>query len=152
MFAVTKELMMTQINAYLNFNGNCREAMTFYKECLDAELEMQTVEGSPVEADCPPYMKDQILHASLMKDDLLLMGSDMTGPDGFIKGNTIALSLHCCSEEEIMTFYASLSAGGQIIHPLRVEFWGAIFGVFIDKYGIKWILNYDKNDTAQELV
>jgi PhnB protein len=136
---------MTQINAYLNFNGNCRDAMNFYKECLGGELALQTVEGSPIEAQCPPAIKNQVLHASLMKDAILLMGSDMVGPDGFIKGNTMSLSLNCSSEEEINSFFSTLSAGGQIIHPLRVEFWGAIFGVFTDKFGVRWMLNYDKN-------
>ena len=117
--------------------------MTFYKECLGAELNMQTVEGSPIEAQCPTAMKHQILHASLVKDELLLMGSDMPGSEGFIKGNTIALSLNCSTEEEINIFFSNLSSGGKIIHPLRVEFWGAIFGVFTDKFGIRWMLNYD---------
>jgi PhnB protein len=144
-FASTNKQTMTQINAYLNFNGNCIDAMTFYKECLGAELDMQTVEGSPIEAQCPAAMKNQILHATLTKEGLLLMGSDMTGPDGFIKGNTISLSLNCSSEEEISSFFNSLSVGGQIMHTLKTEFWGAIFGVFTDKYGIKWMLNYDKN-------
>ena len=136
---------MAQINAYLNFNGNCREAMTFYKDCLGGELTVQTVEGSPVETQCPPSMKHQVLHASLLKDSLVLMASDMVGPDGFIKGNTISLSLNCRSEKEINTFFSKLSAGGQITHPLEKEFWGAIFGVLTDKYGIRWMLNYDKN-------
>jgi PhnB protein len=135
---------MTQINAYLNFNGNCREAMNFYKECLGGELALQTVGGSPIEAQCPAAMKNQVLHASLINDALLLMGSDMTGPEGFIKGNTMALSLNCSTEEEINTFFSNLSRDGKIIHPLRVEFWGAIFGVFTDKFGIRWMLNYDK--------
>jgi PhnB protein len=136
---------MTQINAYLNFNGNCRDAMNFYKECLGGELALQTVEGSPIEAQCPPAIKNQVLHASLMKEAILLMGSDMVGPDGFIKGNTMSLSLSCSSEEEINSFFSNLSEGGKIIHPLRVEFWGAIFGVFTDKFGVRWMLNYDKN-------
>ena len=58
---------MTQISAYLNFNGNCREAMTFYKNCLGGELSLQTVEGSPMEAGCPAGVKHQILHSSLTK-------------------------------------------------------------------------------------
>jgi len=136
---------MTSINPYLNFNGNCREAMTFYHECMGGELAMQTVEGSLVEAQCPAAMKHQILHASLMKDCLLLMGSDMIGPAGFIKGNTISLSLNCSSRKEINIFFTRLSDGGQITHPLKTEIGGAIFGVFTDRYGIKWMLNYDKN-------
>ncbi len=137
---------MTQINAYLNFEGNCREVMMFYKECIGGELNMQTVEGSPIEAQCPAAMKDQILHASLMKDDLILMGSDMHEPGGnFIKGNNIALSLNCSSEEEIKTFFSKLSEGGKISHALTEQFWGATFGTFTDKFGIRWMLNYDRS-------
>ena len=135
---------MAQINAYLNFNGNCREAMTFYKKCLGGELTVQTVEGSPIEFQCPPSMKHQVLHASLLKGNLVLMASDMIEPEGFIKGNTISLSLNCNSEREIKTFFARLSAGGRVTHPLEKQFWGATFGVLTDKYGIKWMLNYDK--------
>ncbi len=141
---------MTQINAYLGFNGDCREAMNFYKECLGGELTLQTVEGSPAEAQCPAAMKHQILHASLVKNGLILMGSDMVGPEGIIKGNTIALSLNCSSEEEINTFFSKLSSGGQIIDPLKMQFWGALFGVFTDKYGIRWMLNYDKNQNTEK--
>ena len=136
---------MTQINAYLNFTGNCREAMEFYKECLDAELTLQTVEGSPVEHQCPAAMKGQILHSTLQRGGILLMGSDMSGPEGISQGNNIALCLNCSSEDEINSFFNQLSAGGQVIHQLRTEFWGAMFGVFSDKFGIRWMLNYDKN-------
>ncbi len=137
---------MTQINAYLNFEGNCREVMTFYKKCIGGELNMQTVEGSPIEAQCPAAMKKQILHASLMKDDLILMGSDMQEPgENSIKGNNIALSINCSSEKEIKTFFSKLSRGGKVSHELKQEFWGATFGVLTDKYGIRWMLNYDKS-------
>jgi PhnB protein len=136
---------MTQINAYLNFNGNCREAMGFYQECLGGELNLQAVEGTPMESQCPAALKHHILHSSLTKNGLLLMGSDMTGPEGYIKGNTMSLSLNCSSEEEINTFFTNLSAGGQVIHPLVEQFWGAIFGVLTDKYGVRWMFNYDKN-------
>jgi PhnB protein len=139
---------MTQINAYVGFNGKCREAMTFYKECLGGELSLQTFGGSPMEAQCPAGMKDQILHSSLTKGQLLLMGSDMVGPDGYIKGNDIALSVNCSSEEEINTFFSKLAEGGKIIDPLKVQFWGAIFGVVKDKFGITWMFNYAKNQPA----
>ncbi len=136
---------MTQINAYINFSGNCREAMTFYNDCIGGELNMQTVEGSPLEKDCTEALQHHILHASLTKDALLLMGSDMEGPEGFIKGNNIALSLNCSSDEEINTFFSKLSAAGTVAHPLSTVFWGATFGVLTDKFGIRWMLNYDKN-------
>lgn len=137
--------MSTQINAYLTFNGNCREAMNFYHSCIGGEINFLTVGGSAVEAHCPPEMKDSILHATLTKGSLLLLASDMLAPGGLTMGNNIALSLNCSSEEEINEFYNKLSVGGQILDPLKVQFWGAIFGVFNDKYGIRWMLNFDKH-------
>ncbi|GAC1396962.1 MAG: VOC family protein [Sediminibacterium sp.] len=135
---------MTQISAYLNFSGNAREAMTFYKECLGGELTLQTIGGSPLEAQCPAAMKDQILHAALTKNGMVLMASDMAGQEGFIKGNNIALSVNCSGEEEINTFFSKLSAGGKIMDPLKPMFWGAIFGALTDKFGIRWMFNCDK--------
>jgi PhnB protein len=136
---------MTQINAYIGFNRTCREAMNFYKECLGGDLMLQTIGESPMAAQFPPAMKDQILHSSLTKGPLLIMGTDCTTPEGFVKGNNISLSLICSTEEEINTFFSKLSEGGKIIDPLKEQFWGAIFGVLRDKYGIGWMFNYDKN-------
>lgn len=136
--------MGTTVNAYLNFNGRCREAMTFYKECLGGELTFQTVEGTPAEAQCPESMKHYIMHSTLQNGTLILMASDM-GLGEFIQGNNFALSVNCSSEEEINDFYAKLPVGGEIIDPLKVQFWGAQFAVFQDKFGIRWMLHYDKN-------
>jgi len=136
---------MTTINAYINFDGNCREAMDFYKECLGGELTIQTVGGLPMESHSSPEMKDLLLHSSLMQDGLLIMGSDMQKPGGFTKGDNIALSVNCSSEEEINQFFNNLSKGGKIVHHLKMEFWGALFGVLTDKFGIRWILNFNKN-------
>ena len=92
---------MTQINSYLTFNGNCREAMTFYKECLGGELTFQTVGESPLSNKMPKKMKDCIVHSTLTKSTLILMGSDMVNEKGLIRGNSVSLSLSCTSEEEI---------------------------------------------------
>jgi PhnB protein len=134
---------MTQINAYLTFNGNCREAMTFYKGCLGGELNLQTVEGSPAEAQCPPEIKHQIMHSELRKDGIVLLASDMM-PDGYKQGNTIALCVQCSSEEEINTFFSRFAEGGKITDPLKTQFWGAIFGAVNDKFGVRWLFNYMK--------
>jgi PhnB protein len=142
---------MTQINAYLNFDGTCREAMTFYKDCLGGELTLQTIEGSPFEPQCPAAIKHHIMHATLTNGALLLMGSDMTGPDGLQKGNNVSLSLNCSTEEEINRFFSVLSESGKIHEPLRDQFWGAIFGCVTDKFGIRWMLNYDKNQPVAQV-
>ena len=140
---VSSTAFMAQINAYLTFNGNCREAMTFYKDCLGGELTMQTVQGSPLESQMPLTAKKHILHASLVNHDLVLLGSDMTGTAEVVKGNTISLSLHCGSADEIQLFFSRLSDGGQIVHPLH-EFFAGTMGTLTDKFEKDWLLYYDK--------
>jgi PhnB protein len=136
---------MTQINSYLTFNGNCREAMTFYKEALGGELNLQTIADSPIADKMPAKMKDCILHSTLTDGALLIMASDMVADKGLIKGNAVSLMLNCSSEEEIRNFYAKLSAGGETTHPLEISFWGALFGDLTDKFGNQWLLHFDKN-------
>ena len=138
---------MTQINSYLTFSGNCREAMTFYKKCLGGELELQTIGESPMADKMPAKMKDCILHSTLTKGTLIIMGSDMVADNGLVKGNAVSMMLNCSSEDEIKTSYANLSAGGEATHPLENTFWGALFGDLTDKYGNHWLLHFDKNNT-----
>jgi PhnB protein len=139
--------MTMQINSYLTFNGNCREAMTFYKKCLGGELSFQTVGESPMSDKMPKKMRDCILHSTLTNGSLLLMGSDMVGENGLLKGNAVSLVLNCTSEKEIRTCYMKLSQGGEQTHPLENTFWDAIFGGLTDKYGNSWMLNYSKGQT-----
>lgn len=134
-----------QINSYLTFNGNCREAMTFYRDCLGGELDLQTIGESPMADKLPPQMKQSILHATLTKGEVVIMASDMVGEKGLIKGNSVSLMLNCSSEDEIKTLYARLSAEGEATHPLENTFWGALFGGFTDKFGNHWLLHFDRN-------
>jgi len=134
---------MTQLSPYINFNGECRQAMHFYQESLGGELHLQTIAGSPIEAACPPAIRDQILHSTLINKGIFMMGSDMQGPVQTVKGNNIAISVNCSSEEEINSFFKNLSAGGEIIEDLKKQFWGGLFGVLTDKFGIRWMFNYE---------
>jgi len=139
---------MTQINVYLTFDGNCAEAMNFYHQCLGGELTVNKVAGSPAEQHCPAAMADMVMHANIIKDGLVLMASDNLMGAELKRGNAYAVSLNCSSEEEINDFFNKLSAGGKVISPLKEEFWGAIFGMFDDKFGIHWMVNFDKNQPA----
>lgn len=135
---------MTQINAYLNFNGLTRDAMTFYKDCLGGELVMQKIGESPMAAQMPSEMAPQILHSSLTNNAIILMASDCMGP-ATVTGNNIALCINCSSDEEINSFFNNLAAGGKINEPLQQSFWGATFGSLTDKFGIHWMFNFTKN-------
>ena len=133
---------MAQINSYLTFSGNCREAMTFYKNCLGGELQLQTIGESPMAEEMPEEMKECVLHSALTRGDLVLMASDMVGNKGLIKGNAVSLMLDCASEEEIRECYRKLAEGGEATHPVENTFWGALFGDLTDKFGNHWLLNY----------
>lgn len=135
---------MTNIYTYLTFNGNCREAMLFYNECLDGELHFQTIGETPLAEKLPARMKGCILHATLTKGALKILASDMVGEQGLHQGNSVSLALLCSSEQEIKKYYHKLSAGGRRNHPLENSFWGAITGDITDKYGHHWVLNFER--------
>lgn len=135
------------IHCYLTFNGNCRKAMSFYKKCLGGKLTFQTIGESPLSEKMPQQMKGCILHATLAKGPLLLMGSDIVSNLGLIKGNAISLSLECENEKELKSCYKKLSAGGKSTHPIEETFFGALLGGLTDKFGNNWLLHYNKNKT-----
>jgi PhnB protein len=138
---------MSRINVYLAFNGDCREAMTFYKNCLGGELQLQSVGESPMSGNMPANMSQHILHSTLNRGDLLIMASDMAPKGGLVKGNSVSLLLDCESEEEIRNCYSKLSSGGSPDHPLENTFWGALFGDLTDRFGNRWLLNFLKPST-----
>lgn len=136
--------MATQLNPYLTFNGQCREAMTFYQQCLGGELVMQKIAESPMAAQMPSEAGANILHSSLTSGPIVLMGSDMMC-ENKIRGNDFFLCLNFTSDEEINACFAKLAEGGTIKMGLHQTFWGATYGEVIDKFGFNWALNYSKN-------
>ena len=133
---------MASLNPYLTFNGNCREAMNFYKECLGGELTLMPVGETPVASQMPPHMKDAILHSSLKVGDFEIMATDMT-PEALVQGNDVHLCLVCKNDAEINFLFEKLSAGGKVKQPLSPMFFGLI-GTLLDKFGKSWILELNK--------
>ena len=132
---------MKNLNPYLNFAGNAREAMNFYKDCLGGTLEIMEVGGSPIEDHMPNTPKTDVVHSSLTSGEFILMGSDMIGKDDLIVGNNTSIMVDCSSLDEINSLYSKLSAGGNPDHPVSPAFWGGHFGHLVDKFGIHWALN-----------
>lgn len=133
---------MKNLNPYLNFNGNCREAMTFYAEGLSGNLELMPFSKAPM--PLPDGADDYIMHAILTIGDIVIMASDnMPGQPPIIFGDSTYLSISAGSLEEIEQLYTYFSQEGKITMPLQDTFWGARFGIVIDKFGIGWMFNYD---------
>ncbi len=132
---------MKQINAYLTFDGNCREAMTFYAESLGAEIELMPFGDMP---NCPPGASERIMHARLSKGMAVLMASDTMPGIRFVQGNNSSISVDCESGGEVDRFAAALGAGGEVTMAPADMFWGAYFAMVTDKFGMQWMFNFDK--------
>jgi PhnB protein len=138
--------MKQAIQPYLHFDDNCRDAMQFYQSLFGGELEIMPIFESPAKDQFPEELHNQILHASLSNGDFNLMASDMCGQGDLNQGNSVQLSLNCSSEEEINNLYKKLSDGGQILQELKEEFWGALFAMIVDKFGVRWMLSLEKSE------
>ena len=137
---------MKALTPYLNFEGNAREAMEFYQSCFGGELNISTFGEAP-QGSCPggdggEEMKDKVMHACLTCGDLILMASDT--PQGAPKkGDSVHLSVNCESREQTEKIFKALGEGGNVTMPLGDMFWGAYFGMLVDKYGFHWMLHQD---------
>lgn len=132
---------MKAITPYLNFDGNAREAMTFYAECLGAELSVQSFNESGMPAE--PGTENRVMHARLSKGPLVIMASDTMPGWTFQQGNNFHITLECESADELQRLYSALGAGGTSTMEPQDTFWGARFAMLIDKYGIGWMFNYE---------
>lgn len=133
---------MKALNTYLNFDGNAREAMEFYKACLGAQLDIITFGESPMQA--PPGSEKRVMHARLSIGALTLMASDTMPGMPFQPGTNYSLALECDSTQEVDRIFAALSAGGKVTMPVQETFWATRFGMLTDKFGVSWMLDLAK--------
>ncbi len=140
---------MAKVNAYLTFDGNCGEAFDFYRSVFGGDFpmvgkfgDMPPQEGMPEMSD---DVKNRIMHITLpISSETVLMGSDtIPGTNDHQIGNNISLSIDTDSKEEADRIFNALSAGGKVTMALAETFWGAYFGMWTDKFGISWMVNYD---------
>lgn len=135
--------MKTTLHPYINFNGQCREAMQFYQQCLGGDLTLQPLAESPMAAQMPAARNTDILHSILIHHQVVIMGSDMMGAN-LKRGNGIGLCLQCHASDEAHTMFDALSRNGQIQTPLHQTFWGATYGELTDQYGVQWMVQFSK--------
>lgn len=133
---------MAKLSPFVRFNdGKCREAMNFYKECLGGKLDFMTVKDSPMAKDMPPDKQGLIMHSTLTLKNSVLIGSDMMR-DKAVVGDNVGLSLECESEKEVNDIFSKLEKGGNVFMKPEKQFWGGVFAMVTDKYGIEWMLNF----------
>ena len=137
-----------QLITYVTFAGNCEEALNFYKEVLNGEI-LQISHMGEEGMEVPEHVKGKIMHARLQVGENVLYMSDTFDPSSVLQGNNISLSLQPDSIAQTEDLFNKLSAGGTVKMALQDTFWGARFGMFVDKFGIHWMLNCElKKETA----
>lgn len=132
-------------NTYLQFNGNCEQALHFYQKALDAKLAMLMRYGdAPPDAMSCKEMSDKIMHGRLtFGDDCVIMASD-SPPDRFSPPAGFSVSLNVETAKEAEQLFNALSEGGNITMPIGETFWAERFGMLIDQFGVPWMINCDK--------
>lgn len=137
---------MKSLTVYLNFKGNTFEAFSFYKEVFKKDFTAVTkYKDMPGAPPMPPETGEKILHIALPLDNgYTIMGADavdgMGPPVTF--GNNFSLTIECDTEDEARDLFTSLSSGGTVVMPFDITFWGALFGVVVDKFGINWMISF----------
>jgi len=137
----------TQLAPYLNFDGNCEEAMKFYQSILGGELEITRFSDfATPEMPVPDEQKDGVMHSTLTSGSLTFMASDGRPDKAVVFGDSVSLSLAGKDEESLTNYFNGLSAGGTVTMPLAKQAWNDTFGMLTDKFGIHWLVNISAAD------
>ncbi len=133
-----------QLNPYLTFNGQCEAAFKFYERCLGGKImAMIPHAGTPAEQHVPLEWLNKIMHARLTVNDQVLMGSDAP-PDRYQQPKGISVSLQIKDPNDADRTFKALSENGTVQMPIQETFWALRFAMFVDQFGIPWMINCDK--------
>ena len=145
---------MATINSFLHYNGNAEEAFTFYKSVFGGEF-ARTVRFKDMASPEFPAAENEankIMHIALPIGNNVLMGSDVPESMGVINENEnrFKISIGAESKEEADKLFNGLSVGGQVEMPIADSPWGSYFGMFRDKFGIEWMVDFDPKYKGQK--
>jgi PhnB protein len=130
--------MDTQLNPYLNFRDNARQAMEFYRGVFGGKLEIATFKEYQASSD--PSEDDKVMHAVLRTENgMTIMAADVPNRMDYQPGNSLSLSGD--DERQLRDYYLKLKDGGAETMPLAKAAWGDTFGMLTDRFGISWLVN-----------
>jgi len=145
---------MALINPHINFNGNAEEAFTFYKSVFGGEFAtiVRLKDISSPEHPIDEDEADKIMHIALPIGQNILMGNDVPASMGRVdeNENRSKISINTESREEADQIFNGLSAGGNIEVPIADSPWGSYFGMFRDKFGIEWMVDFNPAYNGKE--
>jgi PhnB protein len=134
--------MPLRLDPYLNFSGNCAEAMRFYAQVIGGQLDVITFGQSPVAGDFPPEAHHLVMHASLANDQMMLMASDTPpGMPAPTSSGQVSLAISLDDNDEARRIFTALAEGGQISMPFEPTFWAEQFGAVTDRFGVSWFVS-----------
>jgi PhnB protein len=139
---------MPIINPHINFNGNAEEAFEFYRSVFGGTFSkiIRLKDIASLEFPVPEQEAEKILHIALPIGNNLLMGNDVPESMGPVNENEnrSKISISGESREEADRLFNGLSAGGNVEMPMEDSFWGSYFGMFRDRFGIEWMIEFTK--------
>ena len=128
---------------YLHFAGNARDVLNFYKDALGGNIvQLGTYGESPMPSD--EDYKDKVMHARFVFDGNMIMVSDVFKGQPVSTNGNIQLSVDVDNESKLDEVFNKMAEGGTVTMPLADQFWGAKFGMLIDKFGVSWMFNCEK--------
>jgi PhnB protein len=132
--------MPTRLNPYLNFNGDARQAMEFYRSVFGGNLTMSTFKDYHASEDASE--DDKIMHSVLEAGNgLTFMAADVPNRMEYRPGTNFSMSLSGDDDAELRGYYERLSSSGAVLQPLAEAPWGDTFGMCVDRFGISWLVN-----------
>ncbi len=138
---------MVSVNPYLLFNGTCEAAMNFYKSVFGGDFStFSKFKDMPDGNKLSVIEQEYIMHIAFpLNDGSTIFASDSLPSQNstVTVGNNFQMSINCESEDEATQLFNAFSTDGHVVMPLAKTFWGAFFGMVIDKFNICWMVNYD---------
>jgi PhnB protein len=137
-----------QLELFINFNGNCREAVDFYAKVFKSKVgNLMTYKDAPPDPayPIPEADKDRIMYAGVPIGNITVMFSDVPSDSEYIKGNNVSPTISADGKEDVTRIFNELKEGGEVYMELQKTFFSEWFGMVEDKYGIIWqILLYTR--------
>jgi len=133
---------MFQLNPYLSFDGNCREAFERYQKVFRGKIESSFTFGeTPGSEDVPTELRDRIMHSTLRIGEGVIMGSDVPPGQPYEAPRGIYVSINVDETAEAERIFRELSEGGNVVVPIEKTFWAERFGMAVDRFGTPWMVN-----------
>lgn len=129
-----------QIHPYLIFDGDCADAFRAYERILGGEIEIKTHGEAPGGDQAPPEMRDRVMHVRLVVGGAVLMGSD-SPPEHYEKPGGTHVSLNVENAGDADRIFRALAEGGKVTMPMEKTFWASRFGMLVDRFGTRWMIN-----------